>query len=102
MEQGRVEREELQAAIKARAELGPDLEPQLVESFVERIERRLSERGHANVPARQDGREGSFVLAVVSLVLAVPLSAIGVTQAGLVGLLVVWAGIALVNIVYNR
>lgn len=42
------------------------------------------------------------MLAVVSLVLAVPLSAIGVTQAGLVGLLVVWAGIALVNAVYNR
>ena len=37
-----------------------------------------------------------------ALAVAIPLTAIGVTQAGLVGLLVVWIGIVLVNAVYNR
>ena|SRR5437763_3674533 len=97
----KVDRDELAAAIEARRELGPDLEPHLVESFVDRIERRLAERTHT-VARRDRGREGSFVLAIVSLAVAIPLTAIGVTQAGLVGLLVVWIGIVLVNAVYNR
>ena len=36
-----VQPDELQAAIEARKELGAEMEPALVEAFVERIERRL-------------------------------------------------------------
>jgi hypothetical protein len=97
-----IDRDELQAAIEARKELGSDLEPHLVDSFVERIERRLGERRAPGVARRERGREGSFVLAVISLGLAIPLTAIGVIQAGLAGLLIVWVGIVLVNAVYNR
>ena len=96
-----VERDELQAAIAARKELGDEMEPHVVDAFVERIERRLGERRHV-VARRERGREGSFVLAVISLGVAIPLTAIGVTQAGLVGLVIVWLGIVLVNAVYNR
>jgi hypothetical protein len=38
------ERDELHAAIEARRELGDDYEPQLVDQFLERIEKRLEER----------------------------------------------------------
>lgn len=96
-----MERSELEAAIEARRELGHELEPHVIDSFVERIERRLGEpRTHfAN---RDRRREGSFVLAIVSLGVAIPITAIAVTQAGLVGLIVVWIGIVAVNAVYGR
>lgn len=96
-----VERSELEAAIEARRELGQQMEPHVVDAFVERIERRLGE--HRAQPSRRDrGREGSFVLSIVSLGCAIPITAIAATQAGLVGLVVVWIGIVLVNYVYNR
>lgn len=97
-----VERDELKAAIEARRELGADLEPHLVDSFVERIERRLAERKTAAPAKRHDRREGAFVLAVVSMVMAIPITAIAATHGGIVALLVVWAGIVLVNLAYNR
>ena len=44
----------------------------------------------------------TFVLAIVSIALGIPLTAIGSGTAGLPGLLVVWIGIVGVNIVYAR
>jgi hypothetical protein len=40
-----VPRDELQAAIEARKEVGEDMEPALIDAFVERIERRLEQHG---------------------------------------------------------
>ena len=97
-----VEREDLHAAIEARKELGAELEPQIIESFVERIERRLAERRTAK-PADRRGESGrAFALAIVSLVMAIPLSAIAAEKSGLTGLLIVWIGIVLVNLFYSR
>jgi len=42
-----------------------------------------------------------FVLAIVSLGVGVPLTAIGAGINGLPGLLIVWVGIVLVNLVYG-
>jgi len=44
----------------------------------------------------------TFVLAIVSIALGIPLTAIASGTAGLPGLLVVWIGIVLVNFVYAR
>ena len=56
----------------------------------------------APVPAAPAGAgdRTPFVLALISMVMAIPLTAIAVSEAGLPGLLVVWIGIALVNAVY--
>ncbi len=43
-----------------------------------------------------------FVLAIVSVVLGIPLTAISSATVGLPGLLVVWTGIVLVNFFYGR
>jgi hypothetical protein len=43
-----------------------------------------------------------FVLALVSVALGIPLTAISSATAGLPGLLVVWTGIVLVNFFYAR
>ena len=98
---GAVDREELTAAIEARRELGSDLEPHIVDSFVERIERRVAERKGAK-PAQRDDSGGTLVLAIVSLLAGIPITAIAATHGGIVAIAVVWAGIVLVNLAYSR
>jgi hypothetical protein len=97
-----VEREDIHAAIEARRELGEQLEPQVIDSFLERIEKRLDKRAYARVPVERQGREGSFVLAMISLAAAIPITAIAATHGGIAAMIVVWAGIVLLNAVYNR
>ncbi|MFJ3911620.1 hypothetical protein [Streptomyces vinaceus] len=105
-------KKELDATLDARRELGPDYEAALVDSFVEKVDtqvrRRLAEErlaaargGPAGRPSPLDGGFGErFGFAIVTLVLAIPLSAIGATQAGLSGLLVAWAGVLGVNFIH--
>lgn len=57
----------------------------------------------APVPVPQQRPDRTvFVLAIVSMALGIPLTAIASGTSGLPGLLVVWVGIVLVNIVYAR
>ncbi|MEU9107295.1 hypothetical protein [Streptomyces xanthophaeus] len=103
-------KKELDATLDARRELGPEYESALVDSFVEKVDtqvrRRLAEErlaaardGHR--PGTADGNFGErFGFAIITLVLAVPLSAIAATQAHFSGLLVAWAGIVGVNFIH--
>lgn len=110
-------RKELDATLQARAELGPEYEAALVDSFLEKVEQHLDGtldrqvRRHLAEQRTTVVREtrtppalGSFGerfgFATVSLVLAIPLSAIGVANAGIEGLVVAWAGIVGVNAVH--
>ena len=45
-------REELQAALDARSELGRDLEPHLIDTFLDRVERSIDARVDARIEAR--------------------------------------------------
>src|SRR5258705_10909230 len=53
-----VERKDVEAALAARHELGRAYEPEIVDSMLEKIERRLAERPPAAPPA--DRHRGSF------------------------------------------
>ena len=97
-----VERDDVQAAIEARRELGVEMEPHLIDSFVDRIEKWIDERAMGRIPAQRHGREGSFVLALASLISAIPITAIAATHGGITAMVVVWLGIVLLNAVYNR
>ncbi|MER6999308.1 hypothetical protein [Streptomyces sp. NPDC000410] len=107
---------ELDATLHARRELGPEYESALIESFLEkvdqrmdatvdrRVRRRLAEQQMAVARGERPERSGEvsgfgerFGLAIVTMVLAIPLSAIGVVNAGIEGLFVTWAGIVGVN-----
>ncbi|MFI1204754.1 hypothetical protein ACH4VR_35895 [Streptomyces sp. NPDC020883] len=110
-------KKELDATLQTRKELGPEYESELVESFLEKLDENVDRRLRRQLaeqqmqvargtlpPRRTDG--GSefwqrFAVAVVSLVLAVPLSAIAVGSAGLVGLAVCWAGVVGVNAMHG-
>ncbi|MET9123980.1 hypothetical protein [Streptomyces sp. NPDC004528] len=109
-------KKELDATLHARRELGDEYESALVDSFLEKVEQRLDgavdrrvrrqlaeqqmvvARG-ARSPQGTDSWGERFGFGIVSLVLAVPLSAIGGGIAHLPGLLVAWVGIVGVNAV---
>ena len=55
----------------------------------------------AQPPAAQRTDRSVFALAIVSLALGVPLTAISGEMAGLPGLLIAWVGIVLVNVIYG-
>ncbi|KJK43106.1 hypothetical protein [Streptomyces sp. NRRL F-4428] len=102
-------KKELDATLKARRELGPEYEAALVDSFVEKIDTRLRRRlaeerlaaARGEGPYAADGNFGErFGFAIITLVLAIPLSAIAATQAGFKGLVVAWAGIVGVNFIH--
>lgn len=106
-------KKELAATLDARRELGPEYEAALVDSFVEKVDtqvrRRLAEERLRTARGGPGGAESAvaafgerFGFAVVTLVLAIPLSAIGAAQAGIGGLLVAWAGICGVNLAHAR
>ncbi|MEU9185263.1 hypothetical protein AB0D14_11980 [Streptomyces sp. NPDC048484] len=110
-------KKELNATLHIRKELGEEYEPALVESFLEKVEQRLDgavdrrvrrQLAEQQMVVARDARspQGSsdswgerFGFGIVSLVLAIPLSAIGGSVADLPGLLVAWAGIVGVNVV---
>ena len=98
-----VPREELESVLAARRELGPEREQELVESFLERVERNLERRGTEQAPMLDRGHEQRrFVLALASVAVGVPLTAIALGTSGLAALAIVWAGVVLVNFAYAR
>ncbi|MEU0395090.1 hypothetical protein ABZ208_20365 [Streptomyces sp. NPDC006208] len=111
-------KKELDATLHARRELGEEYDSALVESFLEKVEQRLdgtvdrrvrrrlaeSQMADARGGARPKSAEANFGerygFGIISLVLAIPLSAIAVTNADLEGLIVAWFGIVGVNAVH--
>ncbi|AWT43696.1 hypothetical protein DMT42_16145 [Streptomyces actuosus] len=109
-------KKELDATLHARRELGEEYESALVDSFLEKVdqridaaverrvrrqyaERQMAAARDARSPRPTDSWGERFGFGIVSMVLAVPLSAIGGGVAHLPGLLVSWAGIVGVNVV---
>ncbi|MHC3470588.1 hypothetical protein ACYF6T_17955 [Streptomyces sp. 7R007] len=107
-------KKELNATLQARRELGEEYESALVDSFLEKVDQRIDgaverrvrrqlaeqqmvvARG-ARTPKPTDSWGERFGFGIVTLVLAIPLSAIGGGIAHLPGLFVTWAGIVGVN-----
>lgn len=99
-------RDDLRAAIEARRDLGPEYEPALVESFLDRLDRTLAARVQAEVQARladlpEQKKESSDPWVVIaSLGMGIPLTAIAASEAGVAGLLLAWGGIVAVNVAH--
>ncbi|MER6273553.1 MULTISPECIES: hypothetical protein [unclassified Streptomyces] len=107
-------KKDLAATLHARRDLGPEYESELVDSFLEKIDRRIDtavERGLRRGLAEQrmqaargagrtrgtDSWGERFGFGIVSLVLAIPLSAISGAFGGVTGVIVTWIGIVGVN-----
>jgi hypothetical protein len=96
-----VPRDEVEAALAARRDLGSDYEREIADALAERIEQRLEARLRERVPARRN-RNPELALAIVSLAVAIPLLGVAGGTAGLAGVIAVCIAIVLVNVVFAR
>ena len=97
-----VDREEIEAAIEARKELGAELEPAVVDSFVERIEKSLVQRDDQREKALKRSREHQKEMLLGAMGLSIPLMAIAAIFTGLAGVIAVCVAIGVVAIVVTR
>ena len=102
MSEDLVPRDELQAAIFARTELGEDMEPALVDAFVERIEKRIAERQGESEQSLRRKREHQKEMVLGSIALSIPLFAMAAIFTGLAGVIVVCAALGVIAIVTSR
>jgi uncharacterized membrane protein len=109
---------ELSATLQARKDLGADYESELVDSFMEKVAQRVDSHVEQRVrrelaqqqtsfaradrrpigPPQPNPRFARYGFAGLTMVLAIPLSAISAVNAGATGLFITWAGIVGVNV----
>lgn len=97
-----VPKDELRAAIEARKEIGEDLEPALIDAFVERIERRLEQRSGLSEQALKRKREHQREMVLGAMAISVPLFAMAAIFVGLAGIIVVCGALAVIAIASTR
>jgi hypothetical protein len=96
-------KQELQAAMEARKELGDDMEPAVIDAFVERIERRLEHREGTREPAERRPIPVLLPLGSLGIGIGATGAALGPTNGSAGGILVAiiaWIAIAVVNAAY--
>lgn len=102
-----VARQDVEALLEARRDLGPSYDAALVDSFAERLERAVAEQVQANLVERQQDRgrekdreQRQFILGIVSLGAGIPITAISAALENVPGLIVAWTGIVGINVAH--
>ena len=97
-----VPRDELRATIEARKELGEDAEPALIDAFVSRIEKQLSQRQGESEQSLRRKREHLKEMVLGAMALSIPLFALAAIFTGLAGVIVVCGALVVIAIVTAR
>jgi GTPase Era involved in 16S rRNA processing len=97
-----VRKDELQSAIDARQELGAEMEPHVIDGFVERIERRLEGRSSESEQSLRRKREHQKEMILGAMGISVPLFIAAAIFAGLAGVIAVCALVAVIAVVSSR
>jgi glyoxylase-like metal-dependent hydrolase (beta-lactamase superfamily II) len=92
-------RQELEATLAARRELGPEHDEQLVAGFLDRIEKEIDRRVDERVAQRTPARKGGSVIHPGNLALCIPIIAIAGGIGHTAGLIVAFVALALVFLV---
>lgn len=101
--------EEFRAAAEIHRELGPEYDKAVVESFFQRLGPEIDARVDARVAEELEAGSGqsripSMRLAITSMALGIPLTAIVASGSGhpvgLIGVLIIWLAIAIINVAY--
>jgi hypothetical protein len=95
-------RDELHSAIEARKELGDEMEPAVIDAFVERIERRLADRVDDSERALQRKRNHQKEMVLGSMGISVPLFALAAVFTGLPGVIAVCVALVVIAILSRR
>jgi hypothetical protein len=99
-----LEPDEVRAAAELHRELEPEYRDAVVESFVDRVGKEIDARVDRRLAAQPRPQPRTTALAVVSVVLGIPLTAIvtSLSKSGdqLAELAIIWLAIAVINVAY--
>jgi hypothetical protein len=98
-----LEPDDVRAAAELHRELGPEYRDAVVESFLDRVGKEIDTRVDRRLAAQPRPQPRTTALAIVSLAVGVPLTAIitSLSNSGaMVELAVVWVAIAVINVAY--
>jgi len=95
-------KDELRRAIEVRKELGDEMEPAVIDAFVERIERRLVERADQGERALYRKRNHQKEMVLGSMAISIPLFALAAIFTGLAGVIVVCAALVMIALISSR
>jgi hypothetical protein len=104
-------RDELEAAVEARKELGREHEPEIVDAFLARVEKQIDERVDQRVaqsryaPQRRGGGSdwGAAILGIASLGIGIGATGAAVSHSGQGWVAAVaWLAIIVVNLLYHQ
>ena len=93
---------ELHSAIEARRELGEEMEPAIIDAFVERIEHRIAERRRADQEAIDRKRNHQKEMVLGSMGISVPLLVIAAVFTGLPGVIAVCVALIAIAVISTR
>lgn len=114
-----IPRDEAEAALETRRELGRDYEPAIVDSFVDRLDKVIQQRVDEAVAKQGSAQDATaaaikartslekthannrLALIIVSMGMGIPLTAIAGSFMGPAGIVLVWTSIVLLNIVFS-
>ena len=105
MPQPRITRDDVTSMVGARQELGADMEPAVVDAFLERVEEAIEAQAAERRPKPRGTVPESgerLALAIVSLGTGIPITAIAAEAADAQGIAIAWIGIAAVNLLFGR
>ena len=97
-----VVREELHSAIEARRELGEEMEPAVIDSFVARIEQRLADGADESARALQRKRDFQKEMILGSMGISIPLMAVAAVFTRFPGVVAVCVALIVVAVVTSR
>ena len=95
-------KDELRLAIATRGELGDEMEPEVIDAFVQRIEQRLADRAGQGEWALQRKREHQTEMVLGSMAVSIPLFALAAIFTGLPGVIAVCVALVLIAVVSSR
>lgn len=95
-------RHELEATVEARRELGAAHEQELIDGFLERLDRRLVERTAETERSAKRRRDHQKEMTLGAMAISIPLIAIAGGIAGLAGIVAVCAALAIIAIMSSR
>ncbi len=95
-------KDELHVAIEARKELDDEMEPAVIDAFVERIERRLADGADQSERALARKRSHQKEMVQGSMAISIPLFVIAAIFTGLDGVIVVCVALVVIAAVSTR
>jgi len=93
---------DLEATTEARRELGPAHEDELIGGFLDRLDRRLEHREREGTQEMQRRRAHQKQMILGAMGISIPLLAIAAVFAGLAGVIVVCATLAVIAVAVSR